>query len=304
LLDNSFLSIANSIKDIKKTEVILPIARKSAMVTPFLLGEHEILKTAILSPQSYDRELLKVLYKHQVIVEKDADGNIGEEVKIKYDEFTSQVSNIDKIMLLWACYRSTYDTLGTRKIKCPLCETEANYKISLDELIQPDSLTIWEDTDMPFYEYSLVIDVDYEQDYSYTFESKIPTIKRYNQVLGMIPIDKIKENLESNSVLSRSEELAMLTSKITIKKKNEEIAQTNNIQEILVFFTTALPSAVSEEFQNKYNERFEKYLPKLYTFLKCANPDCAKDDIRYNVDIETEFFRRVLLGRELVEEKL
>jgi hypothetical protein len=299
LIDNSFLQIAQTIRDIKKTEVILPIARKSAMVTPFLLGEHEVLKTAILSPQNYDRELIKILHKHQVTIEKDADDHIINEQKLEFDDFISKISNIDKIMLLWACYRSTYENIGTRKVKCPKCNTEGNYKITLDELIQEDSLLLWDNPEIPFYDYVYTIESAYDE-YTYLFESRIPTIKRYNSILGMIPIDKIKENLESNSVLSRSEELSMLTTQIIIKKKNEEIARTNNIQEILVFYNTSLPSSVSEDFQEKYNERFEKYLPKLYTFLICANNDC-KNEIKYPVDIETEFFRRVLLGRELVE---
>ena len=302
MLDNSFLSIANSIRDIKKTEVVLPIARKSALVTPFLLGEHEVLKTAILSPQNYDRELIKTLHKHQVLIEKDDEGSMTNEVKLNYDDFVSKISNIDKVMLLWACYRSTYDNIGVRKVKCPKCETESKYKITLDELIQHDSMLVWEDDTIPFYEYNYSIEVEYDI-YKYVFTSRIPTIKRYNQILGMIPMEKIKENLESNNVLSRSEELAMLTSQIIIQKGDEEIAKTNSIQEILVFYNTALPSSVSEEFQFQYNERFEKYLPKLYTMLSCAEPNCG-NEIRYDVDIETEFFRRVLLGRELVEEKL
>jgi len=302
LIDNSFLQIAQSIRDIKKTEVVLPIARKSAMVTPFLLGEHEVLKTAILSPQNYDRELIKILHKHQVTVEKDDDGHIINEQKLEFDDFISKISNIDKVMLLWACYRSTYENIGTRKVKCPKCNTEANYKITLDELIQEDSLLLWDNPSIPFYDYIYTIEAEYDI-YTYVFESRIPTIKRYNSVLGMIPIEKIKENLESNNVLSRSEELSMLTTQIVIKKNKEEIARTNNIQEILVFYNTSLPSSVSEEFQEKYNQRFEKYLPKLYTYLTCANNDC-KNETKYPVDIETEFFRRVLLGRELVDQEL
>ena len=301
-MENSFLQIAQTIRDIKKTEVILPIARKNAMVTPFLLGEHEILKTAILSPQNYDRELIKILHKHQVTIEKDEEDHVINEKKLEFDEFISKISNIDKIMLLWGCYRSTYENIGTRKVKCPKCNNEAKYKITLDELIQQDSLLLWDDPEIPFYDYVYAIESSYDV-YTYVFESRIPTIKRYNNILGMIPIDKIKENLESNSVLARSEELAMLTTQIVIKKGVEEIARTNNIQEILVFYNTSLPSSVSEDFQEKYNERFEKYLPKLYTFLTCGNDEC-KNEIKYSVDIETEFFRRVLLGRELVGEEL
>ena len=85
MIDNSFLSIALSIKDIRKSEMLLPIARKSAVVTPFLLGDHQVLKTAILSPQNYDREMVKCLYKHTQIVED------GLEVKYKYEDMKPEI---------------------------------------------------------------------------------------------------------------------------------------------------------------------------------------------------------------------
>jgi hypothetical protein len=296
MLDNSFLSVALTIKDIRKSEVLLPIARKSAVVTPFLLGEHQVLKTAILSPQNYDRELVKCLHKHTVIIEKDENDVVTNETKPKYDEMITHISNIDKILLLWGCYRSTYENLGIRKVKCK-CGVENKYKITLEELIHPeDSLTIWEDEKVPFYEYTYSIVIPFEE-YEYTFETGIPTIHRHNQILGMIPIEKIKENLESESILSGSEELAVLTKNIIIKKNNTEVTRSNNIQEILVFFNTALPSDVSEEFQKQYEERFGKYQPKFYTNLTCN--DC-NHVTKLNIDLETEFFRRILLGRELV----
>lgn len=294
------MSVALSIKDIRKTEVILPIARKNAVVTPLLLGEHHVLKTAVLSPQNYDRELLKCLYKHTMFVEKDEDGTFINEYKPKYDEFINIISNHDKIMLLWACYHSTYGDLGLREITCPKCGEKNQYKITLEELLQPDSLHIWESDDIPFYNYNYPVTVPYEN-YEYIFEMYIPNALKYNQVLSLIPIDKIKANLESNVILTGSEELAMMVKSIAIKKDGTEIAKSNNLQEILMTLDSALPSTVSEEVEEKYKKRFIQYFPKFYTKLSCG---ACKNVTDHHIDIETEFFRRILYGRELVEEKL
>jgi hypothetical protein len=294
MIDNSFLSIALSIKDIRKSEMLLPIARKSAVVTSFLLGDHQVLKTAILSPQNYEREMTKCLYKHTQIIED------GQEVKIKYEDLIATSSNIDKVCLLWACYKSTYEHLGVREVECEKCKQKSPYKITLDELIQPDSLTIWEQDLPPFYEYNYPITIPFE-DYEYVFISSIPNILKYNQILGMISIEKIKKNLETNSVLSGSEEIALLVKEIIIKKNGVELTRSNLIQEILTVLDCAIPSDVSEEFQAKYEERFGKYYPKFYTNLVCGT---CKNSSKYTVDIETEFFRRILSGKESVGEKL
>lgn len=294
MIENSFLSIALAIKDIKKSEMLLPIARKSALVTPFLLGDHQVLKTALVSPQNYDREMIKCLYKHTQIIED------GQEIKVKFDDLINQISNIDKICLLWACYKSTYDNLGIREVACEKCEQKSKYKITLDELINEDSLTIWDQELPPFNEYVYPISIPYEE-YEYVFETGMPSILKYNQILGMISMDKIKKNLETGSVLSGSEELAVLVKQLIIKKDNVEITRSNNMQEILTILDAAIPIIVSEDFQIKYKERFEKYYPKFYTNLFCT---ACNHKTKYIVDIETEFFRRILSGREAVGEEL
>jgi len=293
-MDKSFLSIALSIKDIKKTEAVLPIARKSAIVTPFLLGDHQVLKTAILSPQNYDREITKTLYKHTSLLNE-----VGEEIKLKYEEVIAQISNIDRTWLLWACYNSTYETLGMREITCDKCSVKSKYKIALNDLVRPDSMFLW-DNEIPFYEYIYPIEIT-SGEYTYVFETALPTIQRYNQILNMVSIDKIRKNLESNSVLSSSEELSVLTKSIIIRKGEAELTRTSNLQEILTTLDVAIPTNISEDFKLEYSKRFEKYSPKFYTYLSC--PEC-KNETKYDVDLESEFFRRVLYGRESTGEEL
>lgn len=293
-MDKSFLSIALSIKDIKKTEAVLPIAKLSAIVTPFLLGDHQALKTAVLSPQNYDREITKTLYKHTQLLDPE-----GNEIKLKYEELISKISNIDRTWLLWACYNSTYESLGVREVSCSKCGAKSKYKITLNEIVQQDSMNLW-DEEIHFSEYTYPIEIS-NSEYTYVFETSIPTIQKYNQILNTISIDKIRKNLESNSVLSSSEELAVLTRSIAIRKGDVELTKTNNYQEILTSFDAAIPTNISEDFRYQYRLKFEKYIPKFYTFLSC--PEC-KNDTKYDVDLESEFFRRVLYGRESTGEEL
>lgn len=274
--------------------MLLPIARKNSVVTPFLLGDHHVLKTAVLSPQNYDREMVKCLYKHTQIIED------GQEIKVKYEDLISQMSNIDKVCLLWACYKSTYENLGIREVACEKCKEKAKYKITLDELIQPDSLTVWDESLPPFYEYVYPITISYDE-YEFVFEASIPTIQKYNLILGMISIEKIKNNLESGSVLSGSEELAILIKRIVIKKSGAEITKSDNTQEILTVLDCAIPTSVAEDFQEQYKKAFDKYSPKFYTHLSC---NACKHSTKYTVDIETEFFRRILSGKGTVGEEL
>ena len=302
MLDNNFLKVALAIKDIKKSEMVLPIAKINAITTPFLLGDHQALKTAMMSPQNYDKELIKCLYKHSqffdengVEIKKKTDDN--REVKLSFDDIQSRISNIDKIFLVWSCYNSTYGTLGIREIECEQCKKKNKYKITLEELIRPDTMTLW-DRETPFNETVDTIACSYGDEYEYVFECYIPTIKKYNQVLGFISIDKIRENLESNTVLSESEDLAVQIKTIIIKKKGEEIARSNNIQEVLTVLESAIPTKVTEEFKKKYTDLYQKFIPKFYTLLKC---DECEHENKYFVDIETEFFRRILFGGEFVE---
>lgn len=286
-MDQSFLSLAMSLKDIKKTEIILPISRKNALVTPLLLGDHTVLKTTLSSPQNYDREMIKCLHKHTTILDN------GKEKKYTFDELVQQISNIDKLYLIWACYKTTYEDLGLREVVCDKCKEKHNYKIIIDDLIQEDTITLWEEEDIEFYKYTYPIEIAYEN-YTYTFETSIPTIQKHNQVLGTLSINKIKANLEAETVLSPAEELAVLVKSISIKKDDVEIAKTNTLHEILATMEHALPSIVFEKLIEKYRERFDRYEPKFYTMLHC--PKC-ENDIKYDVDIETEFFRRILFGR-------
>lgn len=296
---SEFLRAAEAVSNIKKQEVPLPIARKSAIVSPLRVGDDLSLRSSLTSPVNYDREMTKLLHQHTEIQEAE-----GKLIRENFELFCATTSNIDKICLIWALYKTTYETLGKRKFKCDKenCQTEFKEEILLDSLIQEDTFVGWEEDNI-FYEYLYPIDVPYD-DFIYCFESRLPSIRDNNRLLSNLSIDVLQNNLDSTgAIFSRGEQMALLTKSIAIKKKDgniTDVPKTDNMQEMLIAFKQFVPHIVSEDFFRNYREKFDKYYPKFYTMIKC--PGC-NNEIRFQIDLEIEFFRRSLLGRgESVEE--
>jgi len=296
---SEFLKAAEVISNIKKQEVPLPIAKKTAIVSPLRVGDDLSLKSSLTSPVNYDRDMTKLLHSHTEIQEAD-----DKLIRENFELFCATTSNIDKICLIWALYKTTYETLGKRSFKCDKenCKAEFKEEILLDSLIQEDTFLPWEE-DNVFHEYVYPIDVPYD-DYFYSFESRLPSIRDNNKLLSNLSIETLQNNLDSiGAIFSRGEQMVLLTKSITIKKKGVDVPnapKTDNMQEMLIAFKQFVPHIVSEDFFRSYREKFDKYYPKFYTDVKC--PAC-NSDIRFQIDLEIEFFRRSLLGRgESIEE--
>lgn len=296
---SEFLKAAEAVSNIKKQEVPLPIARKSAIVSPLRVGDDLALRSSLTSPVNYDREMTKLLHQHTEIQDEN-----NKLIKENFELFCATTSNIDKICLIWALYKTTYETLGKRNFRCDKenCKTEFKEEVLVDSLIQEDTFLEWEE-DSPFYEFTYTIDVPYDE-FIYSFESRLPSIRDNNRLLSNLSIEVLQNNLDSTGVIfSRSEQMTLLTRSLTIKRSDSNDAsapRTDNMQELLIAFKNFVPHIVSEEFFKKYREKFDKYYPKFYTLIKC--PACG-NEIRFQIDLEIEFFRRSLLGGgESVEE--
>ena len=88
-----FFEVMDYIRDIKKQEITLPIAKKACTIVPLLVGDDLSLKSSIGSPATYDRDLIKMFHKKvKFINQKEA-----KDYTVSYDEFVSTISNIDKI---------------------------------------------------------------------------------------------------------------------------------------------------------------------------------------------------------------
>lgn len=298
---SSFLKAAEAVAGIKKQEVPMPIAKKQAIVTPLKVGDDLSMRSSLTSPVSYDREITRMMYDHSEFVLAEGETPVKE----NFERFCATMSNIDKICLIWALYKTTYETLGQRSFTCGKenCKSEFKREILLDSLIQEDTFTIWAE-DKSFYDFIFPIEVDYE-DFTYLFESRLPSIKDNNRLLSNLSIDALQNNLnQTGALFTRREQMTLLSKSVSILRKgaspDNETPRTENMQEMLMAFTNYVPHIVSEDFFKKYRDKFDKYYPKFYTNVNC--PACG-DEIKFQIDLEIEFFRRSLFGRgESVEE--
>jgi len=301
-----FMDAASKVKGIKKVQVVLPIARKSGNVTTLLVGDDLALRSSLTSPVGYDREMIQLLHKHTEFIEDS--GNI----QFPYAKFCQEISNIDKLSLIWGIYKSTYDTLGgERSFTCPKEECKHEFKdiIHLDDLIHEDTYVPWDKTmmiksgegedateqecEVPFHQYSHTVVIEYDN-FVYEFAARLPSIQNNNIVLGRISIDVLQQNLEKiGSIFTRPQQMALLTKAVRLSAKDNSFApaETSNVDEILASFQTSIPFVVAEEFFVKYGEEFDKYVPKYYKKMAC--PICG-NTFDHNVDLEIEFFRRSL----------
>lgn len=306
---SKFLDVAGQVTDIKKTETILPVARKTAIVTPLVTGDDLTLRTSMTSPINYDKDLSRLLHKHSTFVNENK-----EHVKPNYQEFCGTTSNFDKMSLLWAVYKASYDVLDSaRKIKCTnnvnKCEEEFPVDIGLDDILHEDTFVIWDETKkddedndvfVPFYEFKYPIAIEYgseEDTIFYEFLTMIPSINNNNHMLGMISNDTLQYNLENiGTIFSTTQQIALVTqaARISSKSGKFETVETIDKNEILLALENAIPKSVSDDVLEKYNERFNKYMPKFYKEVAC--PSCGHK-FNYNIDLELEFFRRSLFGR-------
>lgn len=292
-----FLDLAAKISSVKLTETFLPIARKVSYVSPLVLGDDLELKSGITSPVGYDRSLATLLNRHSVFHEDEKN------VSYDYIKFTKELSNIDKLSLIWAEYKSTYETLvENREIQCEHCNSKFKVRIDMGDLIHEDTYTIWDEVDaegkdIPFTQYRFPIMIE-NGNIIYSFNTKLPSIYDNNTILTLIPQDQLQHNLATTgSVFTTAHNVLLLTDALHISSRDNsfEPVVSSNLNELNVALNSYVPYNVSEEFFNTYNNKFNKYIPKFYKEVAC--PSC-KGTFKYNVNLENELFRRVLYGRE------
>ncbi|MFA7202790.1 MAG: hypothetical protein WC188_03665 [Candidatus Caldatribacteriota bacterium] len=300
---SSFLKAAEIVSNIKKQEVPLPISQKMGLITPLRVGDDLSLKSSLVSPVNYDREITKLLYNHTEVILSEGQ----EPIKENFEKFCATISNIDKVCLIWGLYKTTYETLGNRQFECSKenCKQKFKQEILLENLINEDTFTFWNE-EVPFYEFIYPIEIEYENKFIYCFESKIPSIRDNNVLMSNLSIDTLQNNLnKTGGIFTKQEQMALLCKSISIREKGSLITadtpKTENLQEMLMTFSNYIPHVVSEEFFIKYRDKFDKYYPKFYTNIKC--PNCG-DIIKFQIDLEVEFFRRSVFGRRESGEEL
>ena len=286
-----FLDTMRTVSAIKKTETVLPIVQKTVYVTPLVVGDDLALRTTLISPTGYDRELIKLLVSHLEI--KDHDGPID------INGLCANISNIDKLSIIWALLKSTYEVFAeNEEVQCS-CEHEMQIDIDVSELIHEDTYTLWDKVDdndnlIPFNQYIYPIPI-INGDITYTFNTKLPTIQDNNDLLTLVPTDQIQYNLEHiKSLFDQTLNMGLLIKSVKIESKNNEFEsiETSNINEILLALKQYIPNNIAHQFFNRYEDHFNKYAPKYYKSFTCSK--CGKINNHF-VNLETSLFRKSLL---------
>jgi len=299
------------------TETTLPIAKLGAVVSPLMVGDDISLKSSIVSPVNYEKQMLKLLYNKTKLFKG------SEELKLSFTEFQDKLSNLDKISLIWALYKSTYKTLGKVSFICPECEEKFTREVTLDELIHPDTFHPW-DKDVPFNEYGYYVLVPSES-VVYGVKLKLPSVRDHLKLLSLVPSYELNENINNlGAIFTKPLQLTLITGNIALFKKPEDegilkeikerkapvselvdklefITETDSTQEILIAYEKHISYDVGDQILALYDEHFKDYIIKYYTNITC--PAC-NHSWTHDIDIELQFLRRAIFGPASTEEGL
>lgn len=281
------LQALEQLKKVKQREVYCPIGKTRAITTPLMTIDDLSLRTSIMSPDLYDMELTSLLFKHTIF--PDTGDKIG------LNQFIDNLSYIDRQVLLWGLFASTYNTLGKNDIECPFCKNKWQNEILADELIQEDSITVW-DLEVPFQEYVHIIsyEVNLPGVYKLEFHTSIPTIKQHLDTLRLVPAEKLRENYQKfGTILSKIEEMVSSTRTLVMYKEENDPQPTKwtSSMDMHMIVSEFLTMDITAKILEEYNQFFNKYVPvfkKAYTCPACENK------FNYLVDPEVALFRQFL----------
>jgi len=286
---SSLLARLEKTKSIRSRQVICPVANLRAIVSPLTVNDDLSLKTMVSSPDLYDKNLAILIYNHT-----DFPDLPGE--KPSFDQFINTISDFDKKSILWGIYDATYRTLGKTNITCPKCKHKWESEILSKDLLTQDTIKAQWNKEVSFDDYSISVDIEtgVEDLVKFTFHVSIPTIKKHLDVLKLVTVDDMKDNFNKfNSIISKPEELCLVTKKISIFGENEKIEEESitNIFEMHSIIQNYITLDVVNNIIDAFDKEFSEYNPTFKKELTCNN--CG-NEFDFPVDIEVALFRSFL----------
>jgi len=286
------LNKLKAVHNLRQKEIFCPVTKSTVQTTPLTIGDDLALRTMVSSPDLYDREIAALIYRHTKFPEFSE--------RITFDQFLDMFSSFDRRIMLYGIYSSTYEVISKDTITCPNCKETFEDEIKSKEIINPDVFTIW-DKDKPFTEYVKEVNVPINPDQentinSLTFITGIPSIRDHFNTLKLVSPDKMRANYEkTNQILSRSEELTLITKAIQVNSNvagNLEVDYINDINSIHEAIQSYMTSDIVNNVVEKYNEEFDKYSPNFKKAYTCSN--CGHEfDVTVNIELSLfrTFFR-------------
>jgi hypothetical protein len=294
-----FLDTVKNLYNLKKTETYLHINNTSGWCVPLSISADLMLRTGLVSPVEFERELSNVLFEHTYFRTAE-----GREYQPTGENFFKQISIYDRTAVLWGVEKATYgDIIKDREIYCPnnSCRKEQKVTITLDELIQEDTYYLWDKKDdsdkiIPFFKYRKDFIVE-DGDIEYVFRARIPSIYDNNEVMKRLDNKTISDRLRRNeSHYTDIDRTILVTSGLGLKSKGNRFNPifTENVDEIRISLDKYFPAHIIRDFLNSYDKDFKKYEPKYYSKRVC--PFCGKK-FKFHVDLEVELFFRITIER-------
>lgn len=285
------LKVLEGLSKVKQREVYCPTANLRAITTPLVAHDDLMLRTTISAVDTYDHELTRLLFTHTQFL------NMTGELDI--EGFMNCLSYLDRQVLLWGIFASSYETLGKQNIVCPHCGHTWEDEVTAKDILQEDSLTPW-DKEVPFNEYLFPVNVPVEGIPGINrlvFHTSLPTIAQHLQVLNLIPGQKLRDNFEKfGSILSKTEELTSITRKIEFFQSEdpEETPQMwTSPREVHLVISQYILLDMVDDILEQYNDEFNKYVPVFKKPYVCK--ECGKN-FDFITDVEIGLFRRFLRG--------
>ena len=284
------LKFLEQLKKVKQREIYCPMMKARAITTPLMTIDDLALRTSITSPDLYDQELSQLIYNHTRFPETTE--------SISFSQFIDHSSYIDRQVLIWGIFASTYGTLGKLEITCPFCGFKHQDEITAEQILQDDTLTPWE-KEVPFTEYILKIPyiVNAENLHRLEFHTSIATIRQHLDILKLIHPDKLKENYQKfGTILSKTEELSSITRTLKMFKTedDEKPTQWSYTPDVHMIISEYVTLDIADKILDEYNEHFNKYVPKFRKVYVCEKCD---NTYNYMADPEVVLFRQFLRGQ-------
>ena len=285
MLNTEAFNNLKKLSSVRQKEVFCPLIKTRAITSPLKVADDLSIKSAIVSPDLYDLNLSKMIYENVMFPDLTN--------KLSFEEFINNTSYIDRQVLLWGILFSTYKTLGKQQIICSECNNKFEDEVTLESIIQKDSITLW-DQEESFKDHNYLIEEkieDIDTINRIVFNTGIPTIADHLEVLRLITIEKLKENFEKfNSLTTKSEDLATVTRSISVYKTEDDKAPDifSTARDVHHVIHSYLLMDFCEDVFSKYNTQFSKYLPAFKKPYVCSK--CNKN-FNFNVDMEVALLR-------------
>jgi len=269
----------NDLSSIGTVEVELPILQCRAVISPIVGNDDLIQKTLKTTGYNFIKTFNELLLKNTKFEGIDFES---------LEDFEKHLSASDKMIIIHGLLDATYSTLPEKLITCPHCKKQNPYTFTPSDMVHEDTYKKQWSHDEDFTEYRATKTIIDGFDIVY----KMGTEDQKLKLLKNKSTQQLKDDLQDvGGLLNNLELITLYIDKIIIGKgKNKKIySDDKKIIDIINGMAADLKTKVIED--QTINE-FLEYAPNYYLNVFCKDISCSKEFNWYDIDPETDFFRK------------